>query len=188
MMQLAAERLLPEPQIRHGLPHNYPFCEVCQRPVDCIEFEYRLETVCGWEDGGVLHYYHTGEIIVTVRCHGETFRMSNTRGRLRMNGDIEFTIKVVPTKPIQFDFERDGPQIEEARRRRAGASCYLGLPEDIALLIFDAEPDVVRLSLLMKQKLGADLEIRTPGYRLPEHVLTGVACRVPWRVVNSSEI
>lgn len=56
-----------------------PFCLRCQRPVASCGIETPFETIHGWQ-GSIST--HTGEIIVTVQCHGETWKASNWRGRL----------------------------------------------------------------------------------------------------------
>lgn len=55
-------------------------CEKCGRQVD----EFIVETPIAevpW-NSGFRKFEHTGEVIITVRCHGETWRASNRRGKL----------------------------------------------------------------------------------------------------------
>jgi hypothetical protein len=56
-----------------------PWCNVCHKSVDSWECEYGL--VAGRTIGGSYQAY-TGEVIFTVRCHGEVFSVSNFRGVL----------------------------------------------------------------------------------------------------------
>lgn len=70
---------------------SWPYCNVCNKPVADIEYENVIETIWGmWgpngpgdNSGPTPFAHHTGEIIVTIRCHGEVYRVSNFRGRLR---------------------------------------------------------------------------------------------------------
>ena len=57
---------------------EYPWCERCNKYVDVIGTETPV-IACHTPRGS--WYEHTGEVIVTVRCHGETWQMSNWRGR-----------------------------------------------------------------------------------------------------------
>ncbi len=61
-------------------PTSVPFCLKCQRNVEELEVETLVETIHGWQ-GSTSH--HTGEVIVTVRCHGEQWKASNWRGILK---------------------------------------------------------------------------------------------------------
>lgn len=53
---------------RREVPDDILYCERCGKAVE----EFTPEQPDS----------HPGEAIVTVRCHGETWRMSNLRGRL----------------------------------------------------------------------------------------------------------
>ncbi len=56
------------------------FCEKCQRAVEEFQWETPLEEIAfGPND---VRMQLTGEVIITVRCHGEVWAMSNWRGRL----------------------------------------------------------------------------------------------------------
>lgn len=54
-----------------------PFCLKCNRPVEYWSYETPVETIQGWQ-GSVTLY--TGEIIITVGCHGETWKESIFQG------------------------------------------------------------------------------------------------------------
>lgn len=62
-------------------PDHIPFCEKCGRQVDYFEVETPVQRV---EDqfSGYITASHTGEVIVSVTCHGETWKMSNWHGRI----------------------------------------------------------------------------------------------------------
>lgn len=57
-----------------------PFCEKCKRVVESFEWETPVTVVPS--DRYFREMVHTGEIIVTIRCHGEEWAMSNFRGRI----------------------------------------------------------------------------------------------------------
>lgn len=65
--------------IRHDYNRSYPWCNICRKPVDSWEKQYGLET---YNTPSGYGHIHTGEVIFTVRCHGEVFSISNTRGVL----------------------------------------------------------------------------------------------------------
>jgi hypothetical protein len=57
-----------------------PWCNVCNQYAEEFGVETPVETV--WLPNRIARYAHTGEIIVTVKCHGEIWKESNWRGRL----------------------------------------------------------------------------------------------------------
>jgi hypothetical protein len=59
---------------------GFPICLKCNRPVDEWDYETPVERIHSWNGSSMA--VHTGEIIVTIKCHGETWRASNFRGRL----------------------------------------------------------------------------------------------------------
>ncbi len=72
-LERALPRHRPDPPAR-------PFCEKCQRTVEEFQWETPLEEItCGPHN---VRMQRTGEVIITVRCHGEVWAMSNWRGRL----------------------------------------------------------------------------------------------------------
>ena len=58
------------------------WCRKCNAQVDFFEIETPLQEVPDERLPGLMKKVHTGEIIVTVECHGERWRASNRRGRL----------------------------------------------------------------------------------------------------------
>lgn len=57
---------------------NYPWCQRCNKFVEAFSIETPMSVV-----GAPPKFHeHTGEIIVTVECHGEHYVESNWRGRL----------------------------------------------------------------------------------------------------------
>jgi hypothetical protein len=56
---------------------KWPHCVRCNRPVDFVEWETPVTIVHGYFGSAAEH---TGEVILTFRCHGETFKISNWRG------------------------------------------------------------------------------------------------------------
>lgn len=56
-----------------------PFCLRCQRTVEEWSVETPVETVWSYLGG---QQFHTGEVIVGVKCHGEAWKASNWRGRM----------------------------------------------------------------------------------------------------------
>lgn len=57
--------------IGHG---RFPMCLKCNRSVDSFEIETPVTAI---DMGNGIHQLeHTGEIIVTVKCHGETYQQS----------------------------------------------------------------------------------------------------------------
>lgn len=59
---------------------NWPDCDKCHKPVDEIEVENILESR---ENGTYIpDLVFTGERILHVRCHGETYSVSNLRGTI----------------------------------------------------------------------------------------------------------
>lgn len=54
------------------------FCEKCGRAVESVTIEKPAVSFDG--DDGYTASAHTGEIIITVECHGERWSMSNWRG------------------------------------------------------------------------------------------------------------
>jgi hypothetical protein len=63
-----------------GRPLALVHCEKCNRQVDSFTVDKPAFSFQG--DDGYQEYVYTGETIVTVECHGETWKMSNQRGRL----------------------------------------------------------------------------------------------------------
>jgi len=61
-------------------PDGIPFCEKCQRRVDHFSITTPVEPVPGFEAFGSQR--HTGEVIVTIECHGEKWVQSNWAGKL----------------------------------------------------------------------------------------------------------
>jgi hypothetical protein len=66
-------------------PDGYPHCLKCNKPVD----EWAWEAPCEvrWRVAATRcimrpTLVHTGEIIITITCHGEIWKASNWRGRL----------------------------------------------------------------------------------------------------------
>jgi|TARA_Y100000034_G_scaffold122071_1_gene167076 hypothetical protein len=57
-----------------------PHCLMCNRQVDFYKVETPVSEIV-W-GGDYTRFKHSGEIIVTVECHGEKWRASNWRGRL----------------------------------------------------------------------------------------------------------
>lgn len=55
-------------------------CEKCGRQVD--EWTINWVIVRQPHPSGYVEARQTGEVIVTVKCHGETWRISNRRGKL----------------------------------------------------------------------------------------------------------
>ncbi|TIT80120.1 MAG: hypothetical protein E5W57_04105 [Mesorhizobium sp.] len=53
-------------------------CPKCGIPIEFDQIEYVTRVV----DGPLPHREQTGEVIVTVSCHGETWRVSSKYGRL----------------------------------------------------------------------------------------------------------
>jgi hypothetical protein len=65
---------------------NPPWCNRCQKLVD----EWSYETSIAEKPRGLFGEYpylrefvNTGEIIITVKCHGEVWKASNWRGWLK---------------------------------------------------------------------------------------------------------
>lgn len=58
-----------------------PWCDQCNKKVDSFQWETPVDTIYDAATGGA-RFIHTGEIIVTVECHGEKWKASNWRGRL----------------------------------------------------------------------------------------------------------
>jgi predicted oxidoreductase len=58
-----------------GLIH----CDKCGRAVDTYHIEWGTTVK---EGRPYAKRVHTGEVIMTITCHGETWRASNKRGRL----------------------------------------------------------------------------------------------------------
>lgn len=57
----------------------WPQCTVCGKPVDSIQWDTPVD--CVWGYHGPTPFY-TGEIIITVKCHGEIWTFSNWQGVL----------------------------------------------------------------------------------------------------------
>lgn len=63
---------------------GWPWCEQCHKPVE----EWSYETPIAEKPSGMFsrsyfrEFENTGEVIITVKCHGEVWRASNWRGRL----------------------------------------------------------------------------------------------------------
>lgn len=53
-------------------------CPKCGIPIEFDQIEYVTQVV----DDPLPRREHTGETIVTLSCHGETWRVSSKRGRL----------------------------------------------------------------------------------------------------------
>ncbi|RWF33760.1 hypothetical protein [Mesorhizobium sp.] len=53
-------------------------CPKCGIPIEFDQIEYVTRDT----DDPLPRRVHTGEVIVTVSCHGETWRVSNKRGKL----------------------------------------------------------------------------------------------------------
>jgi hypothetical protein len=51
---------------------------VCNKPVDGWSIEYGMNTIHSY--AGQSFIVSSGEVIVTVRCHGESITISNWRG------------------------------------------------------------------------------------------------------------
>ncbi len=58
------------------------WCHKCDKHVDLFEVETPIQDVPDERLPGLMKKVNTGEIIVTVECHGERWRMSNRWGRL----------------------------------------------------------------------------------------------------------
>jgi hypothetical protein len=56
---------------------GFPICVQCERAVDSVDVETPTEIIAGAYGSAMGH---TGEVIMTVRCHGEKWRISNWRG------------------------------------------------------------------------------------------------------------
>lgn len=65
-------------------PEGYfaAYCNKCGRHVDTIEYETPIQALPNWKRFGMLEGKHTGEVIITIKCHGETFTVSNWRGEI----------------------------------------------------------------------------------------------------------
>lgn len=75
-------------------PNEHPYCETCKKPVEWFSWEY--PTVVNPDESGTLWADHTGEKILTVRCHGRVHKVSNWRGVL-LDGEDEIShFKVHP--------------------------------------------------------------------------------------------
>ena len=78
-------KMLPERHTMTNLParlrfhgRDMPWCIQCDRPVETVKWETPVETI--FIRSYEVRYVHTGEIIVSVECHGERWRASNWRG------------------------------------------------------------------------------------------------------------
>ena len=65
-----------------------PFCEVCKRPVEYLHLATPIREARGGGNG-IRQMENTGEKIITVSCHGETWAFSNWRGRVAPDPNIE---------------------------------------------------------------------------------------------------
>lgn len=66
---------------KFGYPDPFPFCEKCGRQVDRFEIETPVRRAPNIQTG-YMQAEHTGEVILTITCHGETWKASNWHGRL----------------------------------------------------------------------------------------------------------
>ena len=57
------------------------WCRKCNRQVDFFKVETPLQEVPD-DRLGMMKKVHTGEIILTVECHGDRWRASSRHGRL----------------------------------------------------------------------------------------------------------
>lgn len=58
---------------------GFPHCNICNQPVGEFHIEYPLEIKSIYP---YIQKGHTGEIIITIKCHGDLFKISNWRGIL----------------------------------------------------------------------------------------------------------
>lgn len=56
------------------------WCDICNKPAERYKVETPVVSVC--IDRLMREKQHSGEIILTVECHGKQWRASNWRGRL----------------------------------------------------------------------------------------------------------
>ena len=59
-----------------------PWCNKCNRPVESFTIETPLVAI-PYPGEPTLHQDYTGEIILTIECHGEKWRASNLWGVIR---------------------------------------------------------------------------------------------------------
>lgn len=57
---------------------DLPWCNKCNKPVDFCEVIGRIFST--HPSNHLPHTKPTGEKIITIRCHGEQFKVSNWRG------------------------------------------------------------------------------------------------------------
>lgn len=65
-------------------PEGYPHCLKCDKPVDQWEWEQCFEVYYVSNGSYMMRpaMRYTGELIITISCHGEHWKASNWRGRL----------------------------------------------------------------------------------------------------------
>jgi hypothetical protein len=70
--------------VENKIPDGYPWCNKCNKPVDSIVYEtpLREKPISLYRHNYFREMEHTGEVIVTVKCHGEEWKVSNQRGRI----------------------------------------------------------------------------------------------------------
>jgi len=66
-------------------PEGYfaAYCNRCGRHVDKVSWEWPMMT--GYDSDGIMGSRPTGEVVVTIECHGEIFSASNRRGEIKMH-------------------------------------------------------------------------------------------------------
>lgn len=57
---------------RPSFPGGIPFCIKCNKNIDSVEYKLPVETVHSWDGSAQSRY--TGELRITVKCHGETWQ------------------------------------------------------------------------------------------------------------------
>jgi hypothetical protein len=61
-------------------PEGYfaAYCRICGKHVERVDWEYKCEIV--GPDPYSQRLQHTGEVIVSLHCHGSSIKVSNWRG------------------------------------------------------------------------------------------------------------